>query len=108
MANQMIEPYITERQCTTCKVCKPITDFGRAAHFPDGYRRQCLVCCRASVAASTAKRKARLPGAGDSPTAWLIPFDSRPAHDKALDMALRNFRECEPAANLTWIIGSAA
>jgi hypothetical protein len=36
-----------------------------------------------------------------------IPADDRPAEIKALDMALRSFRECEPAANLTWIIGAA-
>jgi hypothetical protein len=104
----MIEPYITERQCTTCKACKPITDFGRCSRFPDGYRRQCLVCSRASVRASHAKRKASNPKAGVSPTAWLLPYDDRPEEIKALDMALRCFRACEPAANLFWTIGSAA
>lgn len=37
-----------------------------------------------------------------------LPVDTRPDSDKALDYVLRSFRECDPAANLTWIIGAAA
>jgi hypothetical protein len=37
-----------------------------------------------------------------------LPVDTRPDSDKALDYVLRDFRLCEPAANLTWIIGAVA
>lgn len=36
------------------------------------------------------------------------PLYPREGEELACDLALRDFRECEPAANLTWIIGSAA
>lgn len=35
-----------------------------------------------------------------------IPADDRPEEIKALDMALRSFRLCEPAQNLTWRIAA--
>lgn len=37
-----------------------------------------------------------------------LPVDTRPESDRALDLALRSFRVCEPAANLTWILGDVA
>ena len=37
-----------------------------------------------------------------------MPADDRPDSDKALDYVLRDFRLCEPAANLVAIIGRAA
>lgn len=44
----------------------------------------------------------------DSRVKFGLPVDTRPDSDKALDYVLRDFRECEPAANLTWIIGAVA
>jgi hypothetical protein len=37
-----------------------------------------------------------------------LPVDTRPDSDKALDYVLRDFRLCEPAQNLTWILKEAA
>ena len=109
MAKQMIEPYVSDKQCTTCKQCKPIGEFGRSSRWPDGYRRQCLECSRACCRASTAKRRAMGPRkVAQSATAWLMPADTRPDSDKALDYVLRSFRLCEPAANLVAVIGRAA
>lgn len=109
MAKTMIEPYVTERQCTTCKQCKPVTEYGRSARYSDGLRRQCLDCCRTSSRISQARRRAQGRRQPDkSPGAWKLPTDTRPEEDKALDYVLRSFRECEPAANLTWILGAVA
>lgn len=36
------------------------------------------------------------------------PLYPREGDELALDLALRSFRVCEPAANLTWIIGAVA
>jgi hypothetical protein len=37
-----------------------------------------------------------------------IPTDDRPDEIRALDYALRDFRECHPAANLFWTLGAVA
>lgn len=44
----------------------------------------------------------------DSRVKFGLPVDTRPDSDKALDYVLRDFRLCEPAANLVAIIGRAA
>lgn len=106
----MIEPYISERQCSTCRLCKSMSCFGRNAKWPDGISRRCTECDRKSGMASRAKRRLLHPPKPvlGSRTAWALPVDDRPEEIKALDMALRDFRLCEPAANLTWILGDVA
>lgn len=44
----------------------------------------------------------------DNREAFGLPADDRPEEIKALDYVLRDFRECEPAQNLTWLIGEVA
>lgn len=35
-----------EKQCSTCKLIKPITDFWKNKQHPDGYNYTCRVCYR--------------------------------------------------------------
>jgi len=106
----MIEPYVTERQCSACHKCKPATEFGRSSRFPDGMSRRCFVCDRAAVRASRAKHaRARKPKRPEPPTAWQLPADPRDFGQQLLAATQQRWRyECTPAANLTWIIGDAA
>lgn len=48
------------------------------------------------------------PQQRESATAWKVPADDRPREIRELDAALRDFRECEPAANLVASLGAAA
>lgn len=38
------------KRCCTCKDEKPLDEFGRNAHSPDGLQKRCLVCARAASA----------------------------------------------------------
>ena len=55
----MIEPYVTEKQCKTCRECKPITEFFGQAAAADGHQNVCKACKRAGDRGSYARRLAR-------------------------------------------------
>ena len=52
----MIEPYVTEKQCQTCKQCKPITEFHNQATSPGGKKPNCKVCANADCRARYQKK----------------------------------------------------
>ena len=55
----MIEPYVTEKQCQTCKQCKPITEFHNQATSPGGKKPNCKVCANADCRARYQKKVER-------------------------------------------------
>jgi hypothetical protein len=112
MAKQMIEPYVSDKQCRDCKKAKPVTEFNRDKSRPDGYARICRDCSKAAFRASYRRCKARgrkVTLVDQSKTAWLLPADPRDFGQQLLAATQQRWRyEVEPAANLTWIIGAAA
>lgn len=59
MAKQLIEPYVSDKQCRDCKAAKPVTEYNRDNSRPDGYARICRDCSKAAFHASYRRCKAR-------------------------------------------------
>lgn len=94
----MIEPFISEKQCSGCRECKPVTEFS-------AQQSRCKACRRAyGTAAYHSSPKARASRANrDKPTSWILPRDARPVSDRLLDLELRRWGYPTEAANdLFW------
>lgn len=90
----------------------PAEDAEIEANYPTGGPRACNLPGRTTLSISQRAHKIGAlregyEGRHPSDSRFGIPADDRPEEDKALDYVLRSFRECEPAANLTWILGAA-
>lgn len=70
----MIEPYITEKQCRICLVCKPETAFSPTTN---GRRHSYCKVCRGQANARYQREKRTAPKRGRqgelSATAWVLP-----------------------------------
>lgn len=100
MAKPMIEQLVSNKQCGTCKEFKLLTDFNLDRNRPGGYSRICRICSRAAWKASHYKRKPPGVARYNGDTLW-----ARDPDEARLDLALRSFRECEPAAKLVASLG---
>lgn len=96
-----------EKQCRKCGECKPKSEFSPNGKSADGYLNRCKQCRRTQnlKAYHNTKHARKSRANADKPTSWIVPRDSRPLIDRTLDLALRNYRACNPAANLCWSIG---
>ena len=90
-----------EKQCSKCGECKPKSEFSPNSKTADGYLGRCKQCRRQINLKSYHSKKATRPSRAnvDKPTSWIRPRDSRPLADRSLDVVLRNFKPCTPAAN---------
>jgi hypothetical protein len=111
VAKQMIEQYVSDRQCRRCFVFRPLTEFSPDKSRKDGYQLYCKPCRRAYANRCTAEgvrsdyKPKRKPI--ESPTAWLVPADPRGFAQQLLAATQQRWRyEVEPVQNLTWRIAA--
>lgn len=91
-----------EKQCRTCGQCKLLSQFSPNSKNTGGYAHHCKSCRRVKANAKNAERIKK----SDKPTSWVLPADTRPARDKALDVELRLWPALEPANDLFWRTGA--
>lgn len=70
----MIEPYTTEKQCTACGECKPLTDFSPSKRGRLGRQPYCKPCRSEMIAKRQRGDRKKKGSQGDTnPTAWILP-----------------------------------
>lgn len=87
----MIEPYITEKQCTACGECKLLTMFSPSKRGHLGTQPYCKPCRSKMIAASQrGDRKKRGKQGDTNPTAWILPHT--PMVQSLRNIQLRKWR----------------
>lgn len=76
----MIEPFETEKQCTKCMECKPLSAFGRDPRKKDGRITVCKACRSMQNREWYQSRKARGIERKREPVVKLEPLWTLPTH----------------------------